>query len=69
LANNPDAKPAQLRPWLANEREVWLAALARDPLLPEVLLPPDYLGYAAWEQRSAAFNALTRRLANQGPNL
>ena len=69
LANTPDAKPAQLRAWLANEREAWLAALARDPLLPEALLPPDYLGCAAWEQRRVAFTALTRRLAKQGPSL
>jgi phenylacetic acid degradation operon negative regulatory protein len=69
LAEQPDAKPALLRSWLAAEHEAWLAAVARDPLLPVVLLPPDYLGRTAWTQRRAAFTALTRRLTNGVPDL
>jgi phenylacetic acid degradation operon negative regulatory protein len=37
--------------WLQEEREAWLAAMERDPLLPEVLLPKGYLGREVWRQR------------------
>jgi len=37
--------------WTALEREAWLAALKRDPLLPERLLPKGYLGKKAWTAR------------------
>ena len=30
--------------WLAEERTAWEEALALDPLLPDALLPADYLG-------------------------
>jgi len=39
--------------WLAAEREAWMAALTLDPLLPEILLPSNYLGRKAWQQRQA----------------
>jgi phenylacetic acid degradation operon negative regulatory protein len=49
------ASAKNFRRWAANERESWLAAVTFDPLLPERLLPPDYLGRRAWQQRREAF--------------
>jgi phenylacetic acid degradation operon negative regulatory protein len=47
-----DARAAQaLQRWAAEEREAWLAAVTVDPLLPERLLPPGYLGCQAWRRR------------------
>ena len=37
--------------WAAAEREAWLNAVTNDPLLPERILPPDYLGQRAWKRR------------------
>lgn len=39
------------RSWAARERAAWLAAVGDDPLLPEALLPQDYLGRKAWQAR------------------
>jgi phenylacetic acid degradation operon negative regulatory protein len=38
--------------WMAREAAAWLEAVRRDPLLPEKLLPPGYLGKQAWRRRS-----------------
>jgi phenylacetic acid degradation operon negative regulatory protein len=38
------APPQRWRTWLVEERENWFRALKLDPLLPEKLLPRDYLG-------------------------
>jgi phenylacetic acid degradation operon negative regulatory protein len=40
-----------LQRWAASEREAWLAAVTRDPLLPHCLLPRGYLGREAWRRR------------------
>ncbi len=40
-----------LRKWAATERSTWLTAVTADPLLPEVLLPADYLGRIVWHER------------------
>jgi DNA-binding transcriptional regulator PaaX len=40
-----------LQSWAADERAAWHAAVEIDPLLPKRLLPPDYLGCRAWQQR------------------
>ena len=40
-----------LRQWATEERETWLEAVTLDPLLPESLLPQDYLGRRAWRHR------------------
>lgn len=61
LAESPGLKAGPFRAWLASEREAWHAAVESDPLLPESLLPPGYLGREAWTQRQAAFAALARR--------
>jgi phenylacetic acid degradation operon negative regulatory protein len=49
LRNTASAK-AMLR-WASAEREAWLDAVSNDPLLPKRILPPGYLGQAAWQQR------------------
>ena len=40
-----------IRAWAARERSAWLAIVARDPFLPEALLPAGYPGRAAWTRR------------------
>jgi DNA-binding transcriptional regulator PaaX len=40
-----------LRRWAAAECAAWLDAVTNDPLLPERILPPDYLGQATWWRR------------------
>lgn len=40
-----------LQRWAGDERSAWHAAVEIDPLLPRRLLPPDYLGCRAWQQR------------------
>ncbi len=37
--------------WAGTERAAWLAAVMADPLLPERILPSDYLGQKAWRGR------------------
>ena len=39
--------------WFRTERQAWTAAIERDPLLPESLLPPGYAGREAWRHRLA----------------
>jgi len=67
LAQRPDqplhnhAAAKALQRWAAEERAAWHAAVESDPLLPRRLLPPDYLGCRAWQQRIQ----LLRRAAQQ----
>ena len=49
LQSNAAAKA--LQHWAAAEREAWLNAVTKDPLLPERILPPGYLGQRAWQRR------------------
>jgi DNA-binding transcriptional regulator PaaX len=51
-----------LRRWAADEREAWLAAVQSDPLLPERLLPAEYLGRRAWERRKTLLCRTGERL-------
>ena len=46
-----DAAAQSFRKWAAQERAAWLAAVTEDPLLPELLLPQDYLGRKVWQMR------------------
>jgi DNA-binding transcriptional regulator PaaX len=46
-----DAAAQALLRWAAAEREAWLDAVRADPLLPERILPSDYLGQEAWRRR------------------
>jgi len=55
------AAKALLR-WAAVERESWLDAVTNDPLLPERILPPDYLGQKAWRRRIEALREAGRQL-------
>lgn len=50
LLRNELAAKALLR-WAAVEREAWLEAVTMDPLLPNRILPSDYMGQAAWRRR------------------
>lgn len=56
------AVPAGLRAWIRKERALWQEALSRDPLLPDVLLPRNYLGRKAWHRRSQVWKRLARGL-------
>jgi phenylacetic acid degradation operon negative regulatory protein len=47
-----DAGRARFRRWAVEEQGAWLDAISRDPLLPQVLLPPGYLGRRAWQRRN-----------------
>jgi phenylacetic acid degradation operon negative regulatory protein len=41
--------------WLQSEHRAWSLLTRRDPFLPEVLLPADYRGRAAWALRANAY--------------
>ncbi len=50
-------EPARaLQRWATVERASWLEAVTSDPLLPERLLPIDYLGRQAWQRRVAVLS-------------
>lgn len=48
----------RFRAWAEREREAWKVAVNKDPLLPRVLLPADYLGCRSWEARKQLLNRL-----------
>jgi phenylacetic acid degradation operon negative regulatory protein len=56
-----------LRRWATDEREAWLAAVQSDPLLPERLLPAEYLGRRAWQRRKAVLERTSERLRRFTP--
>jgi phenylacetic acid degradation operon negative regulatory protein len=58
---NEAAAKALLR-WAAAEREAWLDTVTNDPLLPERILPSDYLGLPAWRRRMEVFREAGRQL-------
>jgi len=49
------SRPRLLK-WIETERTLWNQCLATDPMLPSVLLPPEYQGRIAWDlkMKSAA---------------
>ncbi|HYT58805.1 MAG TPA: hypothetical protein VEL06_01455 [Haliangiales bacterium] len=49
MANEAAARTLQR--WARAERQAWHEAVTNDPLLPERILPPDYLGREAWRRR------------------
>jgi len=55
-------KPVEMRRWLADERTTWMKAIACDPQLPEALLPGDYLGQRAFQERQITFSILSEAL-------
>jgi phenylacetic acid degradation operon negative regulatory protein len=58
-------KPIEMRKWLADERTAWLEAIGADPLLPEVLLPKNYLGQKALHERQITFSLLSGALTKR----
>jgi DNA-binding transcriptional regulator PaaX len=60
LVTETDA--ARLRHWLGKEREWWLNAISADPLLPEILLPRDYVGKKAWQRRLETLAAAAQQI-------
>ena len=58
-------EPAKMRVWLADERAAWVKAVTNDPLLPEDLLPKDYLGRKAFHERQSTFHDLGRTLPSR----
>ncbi len=53
---------AERRLWLVAQRKAWLEAVSLDPLLPEPLLPADYLGLPAWNARTTVFGRIMKGL-------
>ena len=51
-----------LQRWAAAERETWLSAINKDPLLPQRILPGDYLGQRAWERRKKVLQDAGKQL-------
>lgn len=52
-----EAAATLFRAWLREERAAWNLAVRDDPLLPKVLLPSDYEGRRAWQERVRAMTA------------
>lgn len=55
-------KAVEMRKWLADERTAWMSAISYDPLLPEELLPKNYLGQKALRERQVTFSILSAAL-------
>jgi phenylacetic acid degradation operon negative regulatory protein len=60
LRNQASAK--NMLRWGVAEREAWLGAVTNDPLLPERILPRDYLGKSAWRRRIKVLRAAGRQV-------
>ncbi len=54
--------------WAAAEREAWLDAVTNDPLLPERILPSNYLGRLAWRRRVEELRDASRQLRTLKPD-
>ena len=65
MRNETEGK-AMLR-WAAAERESWLDAVTNDPLLPQRILPSDYLGQRAWRRRIEVLREAGRQLRAFAP--
>jgi phenylacetic acid degradation operon negative regulatory protein len=57
-----EAAARALMRWAATEREAWLDAVTTDPLLPERILPSEYLGRSAWRRRVEVLREAARQL-------
>lgn len=66
----PDAplndQPAlrKLRQWARNEQAAWIAAVTADPLLPERLLPANYVGKQAWATHQRLLKIAGQQIRN-----
>jgi phenylacetic acid degradation operon negative regulatory protein len=67
-APNSDSPEVLLR-WAADERRAWQAAVEVDPLLPQRLLPKDYLGRQAWNRRVEILGKAGRLLRSLSPGI
>lgn len=56
------AAAKELHEWAAEASQAWLSAIHLDPLLPERLLPRDYLGRVAWHRRITALAQAAKQL-------
>jgi phenylacetic acid degradation operon negative regulatory protein len=67
-ASRNDAAAKGLLGWEATERVAWIDAVTNDPLLPNSILPSDYLGQKAWRRRVEVLRDAGRhvRLFNRG---
>ena len=54
--------PERVEKWFRKERALWFEAMTLDPLLPESLLPADYMGQRAWQARERVAKTLATRL-------
>lgn len=59
-----EAAAKAFRRWMSCEREAWLLAIRNDPLLPESLLPPGYLGREAWARRRELFPRVATQISS-----
>jgi phenylacetic acid degradation operon negative regulatory protein len=59
-----EAAAKSLQHWAAAEHEAWLNAVRHDPLLPELILPSDYLGKHAWQRRKEVLHEARRQLVS-----
>ena len=57
----PDAR--RFSEWMAEEWAAWQSAIDSDPLLPKRLLPGDYLGCRAWQERMAVMKTCGAKLS------
>ena len=58
-----------LRRWAVAEREAWLNAITKDPLLPQRILPPSYLGKRAWQRRKEILQEAGKALQTFKPRV
>ena len=61
-----EAAAENLRNWAGRERAAWLEAVSMDPLLPEALLPREYLGRRAWQSRVKSLRQAAGQLRSFG---
>lgn len=61
-----DTEPAlrKLRHWARNEQAAWITAVTDDPLLPESLLPTNYLGKKAWATHQRLLKIAGQQIRN-----
>jgi phenylacetic acid degradation operon negative regulatory protein len=57
-----EAASTALQRWASAEHQAWLDAVTRDPLLPDRLLPADYLGRRAWRRRKEVLQEAGQQL-------
>ncbi|HXG49697.1 MAG TPA: PaaX family transcriptional regulator C-terminal domain-containing protein [Methylomirabilota bacterium] len=64
--HNEAAAKALLR-WASAECEAWWEAVRHDPLLPQRILPPGYLGQTAWQRRVEALRQARAQMRTFAP--